>query len=169
MQTLVGLQIAKLRLDNACELPEANRAFPSHGPLPPCLSSRLCMLEGLGVHRVVTEEDAMRLLYTGDLNKILSETPMNRASSRSHCIFTIHFKGRDVGANTWVRSKFNIVDLAGSERLKKTNSAGQLLTETKFINGSLFHLQNVVAALSESNAQCSFQIGVSDLGQIQRK
>jgi hypothetical protein len=34
------------------------------------IQDQVCRLEGLGLHRIVTEEDAMRLLYTGDLNKV---------------------------------------------------------------------------------------------------
>lgn len=41
------------------------------------------------------------------------QTPMNMASTRSHCIFTIHITGRDVGADTIRKSKLNLVDLAG--------------------------------------------------------
>ena len=32
----------------------------------------------------------------GDTNRAISETPMNLASSRSHCIFTLHIEARQV-------------------------------------------------------------------------
>jgi hypothetical protein len=35
-------------------------------------------------------------LFLGDTNRTISETPMNHASSRSHCIFTIHVEARKV-------------------------------------------------------------------------
>lgn len=35
-------------------------------------------------------------LFLGDTNRMIAETPMNPASSRSHCIFVIHIEGREV-------------------------------------------------------------------------
>ena len=35
-------------------------------------------------------------LFLGETNRTLSETPMNMASSRSHCIFTLHVESRQV-------------------------------------------------------------------------
>ena len=35
-------------------------------------------------------------LFLGDTNRTISETPMNMASSRSHCIFTLHLEARKV-------------------------------------------------------------------------
>ena len=37
-------------------------------------------------------------LFLGDTNRAISETPMNLASSRSHCIFTLHIETRQVRA-----------------------------------------------------------------------
>ena len=33
-------------------------------------------------------------LFLGDTNRTISETPMNQASSRSHCVFTIYMEAR---------------------------------------------------------------------------
>ena len=38
---------------------------------------------------------------------------MNQASTRSHCIFTIHLMSKEVGSATVRRSKLHLVDLAG--------------------------------------------------------
>ena len=46
-------------------------------------------LRGLSTHLCNTEEEALNLLFLGDTNRAISETPMNLASSRSHCIFTV--------------------------------------------------------------------------------
>lgn len=35
-------------------------------------------------------------LFLGDTNRAISSTPMNLASSRSHCIFTLHIESRKV-------------------------------------------------------------------------
>ena len=44
---------------------------------------------------------------------MIAETPMNQASTRSHCIFTIHITSREPGSATIRRSKLHLVDLAG--------------------------------------------------------
>jgi kinesin family protein 6/9 len=46
-------------------------------------------LRGLSEHVVTSEEEALNLLFLGDTNRAIAETPMNMASSRSHCIFTV--------------------------------------------------------------------------------
>lgn len=98
-------------------------------------------------------EDALNLLFLGDTNRMIAETPMNQASTRSHCIFTIHITSREPGSATIRRSKLHLVDLAGSERVTKTNVGGQLLTEAKYINLSLHFLEQVIIALSEKSRQ----------------
>ncbi|CAI7935378.1 kinesin KIF6 [Podarcis lilfordi] len=80
-----------------------------------------------------------------------ARTPMNQASTRSHCIFTIHISSKEPGSATIRRSKLHLVDLAGSERVAKTGVGGQLLTEAKYINLSLHYLEQVIIALSEKN------------------
>lgn len=106
-------------------------------------------LKNLSMHVADTEEDALNLLFMGDTNRAIAETPMNIASSRSHCIFSIAIESRPVGSDKVRRSKLHLVDLAGSERVGKTNSSGSVLQEAKFINGSLFFLEMVIVALYE--------------------
>lgn len=103
----------------------------------------------LSVHRANTEEDALNLLFLGDTNRAISETPMNMASSRSHCIFCISIESRQPGSEKVRRSKLNLVDLAGSERASKTGLDGSVLREAKYINLSLHYLQQVIVALQE--------------------
>jgi hypothetical protein len=38
---------------------------------------------------------------------------MNQASTRSHCIFTIHITARETGSATIRKAKLHLVDLAG--------------------------------------------------------
>lgn len=71
------------------------------------------------------------------------QTPMNQASTRSHCIFTVHVCRREPGSATLRQSKLHLVDLAGSDRVSKTGLDGQLLTEAKYINLSLHYLEQV--------------------------
>jgi kinesin family member 6/9 len=106
-------------------------------------------LKNLSMHPADSEEDALNLLFMGDTNRAIAETPMNMASSRSHCIFTLSIEARIVGTDTVRRSKLHLVDLAGSERVAKTNSTGSVLNEAKYINTSLFYLEMVIVALYE--------------------
>ena len=106
-------------------------------------------LKGISSHRIRSEEEAMDLLFAGDANRAVAETPLNLASSRSHCVFTITIEKRISGDDTLQRAKLNIVDLAGSERVSKTKIDGSVLTEAKYINLSLHFLERVIVALQE--------------------
>ncbi|XP_063040077.1 kinesin-like protein KIF6 [Engraulis encrasicolus] len=108
-------------------------------------------LKNLSVLQSANEEEALNLLFLGDTNRIISETPMNQTSTRSHCIFTIHVCSRQQGSATVRQSKLHLVDLAGSERVGKTGVGGHTLTEAKYINLSLHFLEQVIIALSEKN------------------
>ena len=106
-------------------------------------------LRGLSMHLVASEEEALNLLFLGDTNRAIAETPMNMASSRSHCIFTLSLESREEGSSVVRRSKLHMVDLAGSERTHKTNASGQLFREATYINKSLHYLELVIVALHE--------------------
>ncbi|XP_077198041.1 kinesin-like protein KIF6 isoform X2 [Paroedura picta] len=108
-------------------------------------------LKHLSLHQAINEEEALNLLFLGDTNRMIAETPMNQASTRSHCIFTIHISSKEPGSATIRRSKLHLVDLAGSERVAKSGVGGQLLTEAKYINLSLHFLEQVIIALSEKH------------------
>ena len=47
-------------------------------------------IKGLTVRSVFTEEQALGLLFEGEINRTISEHAMNQRSSRAHCIFAIH-------------------------------------------------------------------------------
>ena len=47
------------------------------------------VLDGLSIHKAKNEEDALNLLFIGDTNRVVCETPKNDASTRSHCIFVL--------------------------------------------------------------------------------
>ena len=83
-------------------------------------------------------------LFLGDTNRVVAETPLNQASSRSHCVFTLHIEARRAGEAVVRRSKLHFVDLAGSERVGKTGLAAHAqLKEAKYINLSLHFLEQV--------------------------
>lgn len=108
-------------------------------------------LKNLSLHQATTEEEALNLLFLGDTNRMIAETPMNQASTRSHCIFTVHLTSKEPGSATVRHAKLHLVDLAGSERVAKTGVGGLLLTEAKYINLSLHYLEQVIIALSEKH------------------
>jgi kinesin family protein 6/9 len=81
-------------------------------------------LKNLTIHACNSEQDAIDLLMMGNFIRQVSSTPMNPASSRSHCIFTIAIEGKDLDSNVIRLSKLHLVDLAGSERVFKKNNQG---------------------------------------------
>ena len=72
-----------------------------------------------------------------------SSHALNKQSSRSHAIFTIHLPAADGGESG---GKLVFADLAGSERQKR--ATGTNTKETANINKSLFALSNSISALS---------------------
>ena len=81
-------------------------------------------VKGLTVRQADNEEAALEMLFEGENNRTIAEHKLNKHSSRSHCIFTIHLEIRSKveSSEKVVMSKINLVDLAGSERTKKTGS-----------------------------------------------
>lgn len=82
---------------------------------------------------------------------------MNRASSRSHAVFTIIVERSEhsAGATEPVVTigKLNLVDLAGSERLKSTGVEGGVrLEEMKKINASLTTFGKVILGLTSAGS-----------------
>lgn len=62
-------------------------------------------LRNLSVNAVTSEEEALNALFLGDTNRMIAETPMNLASTRSHCIFTVYVTSRPVGSPVFRKSK----------------------------------------------------------------
>ncbi|XP_039544497.1 kinesin-like protein KIF9 isoform X2 [Pimephales promelas] len=112
-------------------------------------------VKGLSLHLVHNEEEALNLLFEGEMNKIIGEHALNKHSSRSHCIFTVHIESRSrtLSEAKYITSKLNLVDLAGSERLGKTGSEGQVQMEAMYINKSLSFLEQVILALADSRRE----------------
>lgn len=79
-------------------------------------------LRGLRVYETRAEEDALHLLFLGNAHRMTAETAMNRASSRSHCLFSLTLEQRDLDSDVVRSSKLHLVDLAGSERVAKPSA-----------------------------------------------
>lgn len=102
-------------------------------------------------------DDVMAVVQEGHKNRRVGTHEMNKDSSRSHSIMTVHVDRQTTDPNDGhVISKFgkvSFVDLAGSERLKETKSSNT--EETSNINKSLLTLGKVISALA-SKANASF-------------
>ncbi|RKP02784.1 hypothetical protein CXG81DRAFT_10366, partial [Caulochytrium protostelioides] len=108
-------------------------------------------VRNLAAYPASNEEQALNLLFVGDTNRIIAETPSNPASSRSHCLFIINIESKGQTTDTIRRSRLHLVDLAGSERVSRTHIRGNLLKEAKYINLSLHYLEQVILALYEKS------------------
>lgn len=92
------------------------------------------------------------MLFIGDTNRVVSETPKNDASTRSHCIFVIQIESQKLGSDVKTVSKLHLVDLSGSERIGKSGVEDKTtILESKNINQSLFMLQLVIMNLNKKS------------------
>ncbi|CAM9150025.1 unnamed protein product, partial [Phaeothamnion confervicola] len=117
-------------------------------------------VRGLTEVAAVSEQDALNLLYAGELMRTTAQHNLNRRSNRSHSIFTLHLTQRARGglSERVLTSKLHLVDLAGSERLKKALDLERLegravaddtiRKESMHINQSLSYLEQCVVALA---------------------
>jgi kinesin family protein 6/9 len=106
-------------------------------------------MKNVGVHSVTNEQEALNYHMMGNYIRKINSTCLNQASSRSHCIFTLNVKGKNLSSLTEVYSKIHLVDLAGSERVSKSQAEGIILTEAKSINLSLTYLEQVIVSLNQ--------------------
>ncbi|KAG0547577.1 hypothetical protein BDA96_01G092400 [Sorghum bicolor] len=106
-------------------------------------------VESLTEHEISNAREALQQLIEGAANRKVAATNMNRASSRSHSVFTclIESKWESQGVNHHRFSRLNLVDLAGSERQKSSGAEGERLKEATNINKSLSTLGLVITNL----------------------
>uniref|UniRef100_A0A8C5GRA3 Kinesin-like protein n=1 Tax=Gouania willdenowi TaxID=441366 RepID=A0A8C5GRA3_GOUWI len=110
----------------------------------------------LSMHTVHSVRECERIIEQGWKNRAVGYTLMNKDSSRSHSIFTIHLEifSTDANGQDHLRAgKLNLVDLAGSERQSKTGATGERLREATKINLSLSALGNVISALVDGRSR----------------
>ncbi|XP_067442633.1 kinesin-like protein KIF17 isoform X2 [Thunnus thynnus] len=110
----------------------------------------------LSMHTVHSVGECERIIEQGWRNRAVGYTLMNKDSSRSHSIFTIHLEicNTDGAGKDHLRAgKLNLVDLAGSERQSKTGATGERLREATKINLSLSALGNVISALVDGRSK----------------
>eukprot|EP00804_Cyclotella_cryptica_P018144 CCRYP_005918-RB/>CCRYP_005918-RB protein AED:0.24 eAED:0.24 QI:476/1/1/1/1/1/4/64/1154 len=114
---------------------------------------------GLTEKQVNTAEDVLKLMQKAQHQRIVGETKMNKASSRSHCLFTIQVHGKialiDGDGDMEFNGKLHMVDLAGSECAKsagndKSNPDSVARERERMnINRSLLTLGRVITTLKE--------------------
>ncbi|XP_028785616.1 kinesin-like protein KIN-12E [Neltuma alba] len=106
-------------------------------------------VENLKEVEVASARDVIQQLIQGSANRKVAATNMNRASSRSHSVFTciIESKWESQGVNHHRFARLNLVDLAGSERQKSSGAEGERLKEATNINKSLSTLGLVIMNL----------------------
>jgi hypothetical protein len=109
-------------------------------------------VEDLLVVDCTSIDDLIAVLHEGIRNRKTGSHELNKDSSRSHSILIVYVisETRSEDGHSFKKyGKVNFVDLAGSERLKETKSAGEMVTETKNINKSLFTLGKVISSLGD--------------------
>ncbi|NWW29658.1 KIF12 protein, partial [Panurus biarmicus] len=124
-------------------------------PGPPCtLPLRWSKTRGFYVENQLSVEfesleAVVSLLLQGSQRRRTSAHALNRHSSRSHALLTIHIRSRAAGACPSKQGTLCFVDLAGSERVKETGSSGELSLEANSINRSLLALGHCISLLAK--------------------
>ncbi|XP_027344128.1 kinesin-like protein KIN-12E [Abrus precatorius] len=106
-------------------------------------------VENIKEVEVTNGREVIQLLIQGAANRKVAATNMNRASSRSHSVFTciIESQWESQGVTHFRFARLNLVDLAGSERQKSSGAEGERLKEATNINKSLSTLGLVIMNL----------------------
>ncbi|XP_065550889.1 kinesin-like protein KIF12 isoform X2 [Lathamus discolor] len=124
-------------------------------PGPPCtLPLRWSKTRGFYVENQLSVdfeslEAIASLLLQGSQRRRTSAHALNRHSSRSHALLTIHIRSRNASACPSRQGTLCFVDLAGSERVKETGSSGELSVEANNINRSLLALGHCISMLAK--------------------
>lgn len=108
-------------------------------------------VEGLNSISIVSEEEMMAVLCTGETMRHVASTNLNKHSSRSHSICIIEIVQKYPN-DSERRGILNLVDLAGSERVSKYHAQGEALEEAKKINYSLSALGKVINSLTKNGS-----------------
>ncbi|KAF4791099.1 Kinesin-like protein KIF12 [Turdus rufiventris] len=124
-------------------------------PEPPCaLPLRWSKTRGFYVENQLNVEfesleAIVSLLLQGSQRRRTSAHALNRHSSRSHALLTIHIRSRAASSCSSKQGTLCFVDLAGSERVKETGSSGELSVEANSINRSLLALGHCISLLAK--------------------
>lgn len=98
-----------------------------------------------------SSEQAISLFEKSASNRSTASTKSNERSSRSHSIFIMNIKGKNLKTGQESEGFLNLIDLAGSERLNNSQVKGDRLKETQYINKSLSCLGDVIYSLGQTS------------------
>lgn len=114
-------------------------------------------VEGLAERSVETQEDVVKLMEEGSVNRTVSGTAMNSQSSRSHSILSVSVHGHSHVTGMTYLGKLFLIDLAGSERISRSQVTGDRLKEAQAINLSLSSLGDCIAALQRKEKHVPYR------------
>jgi kinesin family protein 11 len=119
-------------------------------------------VKGLKEVEVKTPDDVLKILRKAQEKRHTAETRMNKASSRSHCLFTMKIYTKEHTEDGMVmerQGKLHMADLAGSENAKAagTGASKTQLRESMNINQSLLTLGRVITALKDKSARVPYR------------
>lgn len=113
------------------------------------------IIENVTEKYVSSAKDIIDLFNTGNNNRSIGETKMNKRSSRSHSLFILTLT--QTYYDSTISSKLVLVDLAGSEKVKKTGATGLLLKQAQHTNKSLTTLGMVIRALIDGQSHIPYR------------
>lgn len=116
---------------------------------------------GLSEVDVDSPEEVINIIRESQERRQTAETNMNKASSRSHCLFTLVVTSKEEvdGGVVERQGKLHLVDLAGSECAKSTGAASGSVRfrESQNINKSLLTLGRVITALRDKQSRVPYR------------
>eukprot|EP00039_Didymoeca_costata_P014443 m.233541 g.233541 ORF g.233541 m.233541 type:complete len:1024 (-) comp16027_c2_seq10:1147-4218(-) len=109
------------------------------------------VVQGLEEVTIHTRSEVYDVMAQGTEKRRTAATKMNKASSRSHSIFsiTVHQKENSVGEELLKIGKMYLVDLAGAENIGRSGAVKDRAREAGNINQSLLTLGRVITKLVE--------------------
>ena len=110
--------------------------------------------------KVESKSEIYSILQKAVKTRRVAETQLNKASSRSHCIFTLSLSIKERsedGGVCFKVGKLNLVDLAGSECVGRSGVQKLRAREAGNINQSLLTLGRVITALVEHHGHVPYR------------
>ena len=120
--------------------------------------SKHFFVEKLTEESVESIDELLAFIRMIQLNRSVSATKMNNASSRSHVLLQLRVIQQLLTGET-KESLLTFVDLAGSEMVRKTGTKGDQLKEAGYINSSLSTLSRVIEGLGLQHGDKSKKTG----------
>nr|XP_042913496.1 kinesin heavy chain [Parasteatoda tepidariorum] len=112
---------------------------------------RMPFISGLKEVTVKNVQELMEFFTEAKLKRHVSETDLNKMSSRSHTVFQIVIKQENSAERKRITGKLLLIDLAGSERACQRDVSGSVIRrESSYINKSLSVLSRVIFVLTSN-------------------